>query len=233
MSAAPSPASRPMGRSSSARRLAPRLRHRTHGQGTTALRSARPGQLPDAGCDDGPEPGARQIATDQVAVEGARQTAAQAPRVWSACAARFAEARFPTRALAPWFRAALARDILLQRCAAGAAAHAVDRCDRRRQPVQRRWRSAAAAAPGTGADCQDVRLRISFLDRDKALLERLLLDAESLYTNGPAGGGGVRRHIGESLGTASFLIDAPRCGNGWSGSDDRCTAVRLRPRPCR
>ena len=57
------------------------------------------------------------------------------------------------------------------------------------------------------SDCQDARLRISFLDHDKALLERLLLDAESLYTNGPAGGGGVRRHIGESLATASFLIE--------------------------
>ena len=55
-------------------------------------------------------------------------------------------------------------------------------------------------------DPQDVRLRISFVAADKALLENLLLDAESLYTNGPAGGGGVRRHLAESLGTASFFI---------------------------
>ena len=64
-----------------------------------------------------------------------------------------------------------------------------------------------AAARGTGGRLPGRAPAHQLLDRDKALLERLLLDAESLYTNGPAGGGGVRRHIGESLGTASFLIE--------------------------
>jgi hypothetical protein len=38
------------------------------------------------------------------------------------------------------------------------------------------------------------------------VLEAIGDEVESLYTNGPAGGGGVRVHIGEVLGIASTLI---------------------------
>lgn len=119
----------------------------------------------------------------------------------------FAEAEISYAGPGALARAALARDVLLQRCArlAPQLTPWIDLIgvaslfnDARGQWLQQRLASAQ--------DPQDVRLRISFVDRDKALLENLLLDAESLYTNGPAGGGGVRRHLSESLGTASFLI---------------------------
>ncbi|WP_434155668.1 acyclic terpene utilization AtuA family protein [Pseudomonas sp. JZ134] len=53
---------------------------------------------------------------------------------------------------------------------------------------------------------EDVRTRVGLVHHDRVLLERLLAEVEALYTNGPAGGGGVRRHLGESLTTRSFLI---------------------------
>ncbi|MDQ7984034.1 acyclic terpene utilization AtuA family protein [Pseudomonas sp. G34] len=119
----------------------------------------------------------------------------------------FAEAEISYAGLGALARAALARDVLLQRCArlAPQLTPWIDLIgvaslfnDARGEWLQQRLADAR--------DPQDVRLRISFVDADKALLETLLLDAESLYTNGPAGGGGVRRHLSESLGTASFFI---------------------------
>ena len=53
---------------------------------------------------------------------------------------------------------------------------------------------------------EDVRLRVGLIDPDRALVNVLLAEVESLYTNGPAGGGGVRRHLGESITTQGFLI---------------------------
>jgi len=119
----------------------------------------------------------------------------------------FAEAEISYAGPGALARAALARDVLLQRCArlAPQLTPWIDLIgvaslfnDARGEWLQQRLADAR--------DPQDVRLRISFVDADKALLETLLLDAESLYTNGPAGGGGVRRHLSESLGTASFFI---------------------------
>jgi hypothetical protein len=52
----------------------------------------------------------------------------------------------------------------------------------------------------------DCRLRVAAISRDDAVLEAIGDEVESLYTNGPAGGGGVRVHIGEVLGIASTLI---------------------------
>lgn len=119
----------------------------------------------------------------------------------------FAEAEISYAGPGALARAALARDVLLQRCArlAPQLTPWIDLIgvaslfnDARGEWLQQRLADAR--------DPQDVRLRISFVDADKALLETLLFDAESLYTNGPAGGGGVRRHLSESLGTASFFI---------------------------
>ncbi|MFC0708611.1 acyclic terpene utilization AtuA family protein [Azorhizophilus paspali] len=56
------------------------------------------------------------------------------------------------------------------------------------------------------SEVDDVRVRVGLVHRDRALIETLLAEVESLYTNGPAGGGGVRRHIGESIATRDFLI---------------------------
>lgn len=53
----------------------------------------------------------------------------------------------------------------------------------------------------------DVRLRLGVVDRDRGAIQALLDDFESLYTNGPAGGGGIRTHLVESLRTEDFMID--------------------------
>ncbi|GAB3447184.1 acyclic terpene utilization AtuA family protein [Actinophytocola sediminis] len=52
----------------------------------------------------------------------------------------------------------------------------------------------------------DCRLRVAAISHDPALLDRVGDEVESLYTNGPAGGGGVRVHVTEVLGIASTLI---------------------------
>ncbi len=151
----------------------------------------------------------RQVGPDLVEVEGIRghPRPAELKGLVGLRGKWFAEAEISYAGPGALARAALARDVLLQRCAR-LAPHLTPWIDligvaslfndARGEWLQQRL----ASTP----DAQDVRLRISFVDRDKALLENLLLDAESLYTNGPAGGGGVRRHLAESLGTASFLI---------------------------
>ncbi len=151
----------------------------------------------------------RQVGPDLVEVEGIRghPRPAELKGLIGLRGNWFAEAEISYAGPGALARAALARDVLLQRCArlAPQLTPLIDLIgvaslfnDARGQWLQQRLASAQ--------DPQDVRLRISFVDRDKALLENLLLDAESLYTNGPAGGGGVRRHLTESIGTASFLI---------------------------
>lgn len=151
----------------------------------------------------------RQVGPDRVEVEGVRghPRPAELKGLVGLRGKWFAEAEISYAGPGALPRAMLARDILLQRCArlAPQLTPWIDLIgvaslfnDARGEWLQQRL----AQTP----DPQDVRLRISFVDQDKALLENLLLDAESLYTNGPAGGGGVRRHLSESLGTASFLI---------------------------
>lgn len=152
----------------------------------------------------------QQVGVDLVSVEGVRGHP-QPTHLKALIGLRgqwFAEAEISYAGPGALARAALAREILLQRCA-------------RMAPQLTPWIDLIGVASlfndahgqwleqrlTQAVDPQDVRLRISFLDRDKNLLERLLLDAESLYTNGPAGGGGVRRHLSESLATASFLIE--------------------------
>lgn len=55
-------------------------------------------------------------------------------------------------------------------------------------------------------EVDDVRVRVGLVHHDRAQLDMLLAEVESLYTNGPAGGGGVRRHLGESIATQGFLV---------------------------
>lgn len=151
----------------------------------------------------------RQVGPDRVEVEGVRghPRPAELKGLVGLRGKWFAEAEISYAGPGALPRAVLARDILLQRCArlAPQLTPWIDLIgvaslfnDARGEWLQQRL----AQTP----DPQDVRLRISFVDQGTALLENLLLDAESLYTNGPAGGGGVRRHLSESLGTASFLI---------------------------
>jgi len=52
----------------------------------------------------------------------------------------------------------------------------------------------------------DCRLRVAAISHDASLLERVGDEVESLYTNGPAGGGGVRVHVTEVIGIASTSL---------------------------
>ncbi|WP_335945523.1 acyclic terpene utilization AtuA family protein [Pseudomonas sp. G166] len=104
-------------------------------------------------------------------------------------------------------RAALAREILLQR---------FDRLAPGIQPwidlsgiaslfndhAGRYLQQRLAQAPAL----EDVRVRVGLTHTDRSLVETLLAEVESLYTNGPAGGGGVRRHLAEAVTTRSFLL---------------------------
>jgi hypothetical protein len=56
----------------------------------------------------------------------------------------------------------------------------------------------------------DCRLRVAAISHDPALLDRVGDEVESLYTNGPAGGGGVRVHVTEVVGIASTFIPRER-----------------------
>jgi hypothetical protein len=53
----------------------------------------------------------------------------------------------------------------------------------------------------------EIRLRVA--GRSKSLTEAALVgeEVEALYTNGPAGGGGVRKNVAEVIGIVSVLID--------------------------
>ncbi|MEW6123685.1 MAG: acyclic terpene utilization AtuA family protein [Pseudomonadota bacterium] len=65
-----------------------------------------------------------------------------------------------------------------------------------------------------GSASADVRLRFSAQSTDKAALDLMLDEVEGLYCAGPAGGGGVRRHLTARLASASCLVErgltAPR-----------------------
>ncbi|MEJ8823866.1 acyclic terpene utilization AtuA family protein [Variovorax humicola] len=63
---------------------------------------------------------------------------------------------------------------------------------------------ALAATPDSGA--RDVRLRVAATHGDRAEAERLGREVMSLYTCGPAGGGGVRTTLTARLNTISCLV---------------------------
>ncbi|GAA1378961.1 DUF1446 domain-containing protein [Pseudonocardia kongjuensis] len=56
---------------------------------------------------------------------------------------------------------------------------------------------------GGGDDC---RLRLAALGADRDVLDTLAHEVESLYTNGPAGGGGFRSRVDEVVGVLSTLV---------------------------
>ncbi|HVF64697.1 MAG TPA: acyclic terpene utilization AtuA family protein [Casimicrobiaceae bacterium] len=62
-------------------------------------------------------------------------------------------------------------------------------------------------AIGEAAQPYEVRLRIAARARDTVTAERIADEVEALYTNGPAGGGGVRTAVREQIGIVSTLID--------------------------
>lgn len=53
----------------------------------------------------------------------------------------------------------------------------------------------------------EVRLRVAGRSSDPLLAQRIGEEVEALYTNGPAGGGGVRKYIQQTIGVVSVLLD--------------------------
>ena len=53
----------------------------------------------------------------------------------------------------------------------------------------------------------EIRLRITARANDPVHAMIIGEEVEALYTNGPAGGGGVRKYIDEIIGIVSVLID--------------------------
>jgi len=56
----------------------------------------------------------------------------------------------------------------------------------------------------------EARLRIAARTRTRELAERVGAEVEALWINGPAGGGGVRRHAQERIGVVSLLLERSR-----------------------
>ena len=70
-----------------------------------------------------------------------------------------------------------------------------------------RGRMLAERPPG---DARDVRLRAAAVHADRARVERLLAEVTTLYTCGPAGGGGVRTSLRSRLSTVSCFVPRER-----------------------
>lgn len=56
------------------------------------------------------------------------------------------------------------------------------------------------------AEAAEVRLRVAARTANKAMAQALTREVESLYTNGPAGGGGIRSKVKEIVSIGSILI---------------------------
>jgi len=55
-------------------------------------------------------------------------------------------------------------------------------------------------------DSEEVRLRVSARTKDRAVATKIGEEVETLYTNGPAGGGGATKKVSEIISVASILI---------------------------
>ena len=53
---------------------------------------------------------------------------------------------------------------------------------------------------------EEVRVRVSARTKDKAAAAVIGEEVETLYTNGPAGGGGATKKVAEIISVASILI---------------------------
>ncbi len=65
---------------------------------------------------------------------------------------------------------------------------------------------SVSLANSTGSEIPELRLRVAGKTRDRENAERIANEVESLYTNGPAGGGGASKHVGELISVLSVLI---------------------------
>ena len=62
------------------------------------------------------------------------------------------------------------------------------------------------ATPVEAPEAAECRLRVAALTTDTDLLDIVGHEVEALYTNGPAGGGGVRVHTTDVIGVVSTLV---------------------------
>ena len=62
----------------------------------------------------------------------------------------------------------------------------------------------------TVAEPYEVRVRVAARAPSREAAGRIGEEVESLYTNGPAGGGGARKSVHEQIGIVSTLIDRDR-----------------------
>ncbi len=73
---------------------------------------------------------------------------------------------------------------------------------------------AGAATPADAPEPVEVRLRLAARADHRDVVDAAMAEVEALYLNGPAGGGGVRRHVTPELNTDSMLVErhlvAPR-----------------------
>ncbi|TWG96407.1 uncharacterized protein DUF1446 [Mesorhizobium sp. J18] len=67
--------------------------------------------------------------------------------------------------------------------------------------------SIHATAVERSSDTQDVRLRAALRSRDRQWADRLVADVESLWMGGPAGGGGFRGRVTETVVSQPTYID--------------------------
>ena len=105
-------------------------------------------------------------------------------------------------------RARLAAEIVTTRLRApGAGARRARRRHWARQHVRQFGRRHVAARPRRSAE---IRLRFAAQHQSREPVELLLDEVEALYCAGPAGGGGVRRHLTPRLASASCLIERER-----------------------
>lgn len=105
-----------------------------------------------------------------------------------------------------------------------AGAFAMERAELARAILEQRWRALAtetvmpefyyigvnSARPWFVADQapSEVRLRATLRTFDRSEAVRLCREVEALYTNGPAGGGGVTGSVRETIGIVSALVPA-------------------------
>lgn len=148
-----------------------------------------------------------QQGADRVAVSGARGHARPATLKATVCfeAGWFAEAEISYAGPNATARARLAIDIIRKRMAALRPGFSI-RADII-GVVSSFGDSAGHDLAAANHESDDVRVRFAARHADAEVAKLLLTEVEALYVAGPAGGGGVRRHLVPQLASASCLIE--------------------------
>jgi hypothetical protein len=148
-----------------------------------------------------------QTGPDRVAVRGARGRARPARLKATVCfpAGLFGEAEISYAGPNATARARLAIEIIRARMAQLQPGLAI-RADII-GVVSSFGDSAGHDLAASTAESDDVRVRFAARHADAAPVQQLLAEVEALYVAGPAGGGGVRKHLVPQLASASCLIE--------------------------